>query len=230
MKKIIIILSIALLVVLAACSRQEAPKPSDPTDTNASAEQTESQPAAPTEMTADQLRAMEALPAEAFMTETNETGVTIIGLQDAYRDTAYLIIPGEIDGNTVTMIGENAFSNNSSIIAAVLPDTVETVGRKAFALADHMEIFVSGANVKTLGEFLFLGCAKLKTVLLNDGLTTLEHSCLTQTDSLTEIEIPDSVVNADTPFIPTEEKTVIASADNVVYAWAVENGVAVKEK
>lgn len=61
--------------------------------------------------------------------ENSDGTITITGCKD---DQTELFIPSEIDGKTVTRIGEGAFRDNTDLTRVTLPDTITQVGAEAF--------------------------------------------------------------------------------------------------
>lgn len=65
----------------------------------------------------------------------------------SYKGTdAELIIPDQLDGYSVTRIGERALYNNSVIKKLTLPDSIESIGFVAFSHCGNLEIVETGAN------------------------------------------------------------------------------------
>lgn len=75
------------------------------------------------------------------------------------------------DGRTVVAIGDRAFANLTSLRAVTLPDTVESVGVRAFAFCTNLLDIRFGADSRlaSIGNRAFMGCECL-TVLRFGGL------------------------------------------------------------
>ena len=120
--------------------------------------------------------------------------------------------------NSVAIINNNAFEN-SGIGAAIVPDTVTTLGHEAFAVCTNLTTakipntitnleyamfggcfnLVDVALPNTLVEIgisAFNGCASLRDINLPDGLTLIWVSAFKGCSNLTSLEIPDSVLGA----------------------------------
>lgn len=76
-----------------------------------------------------------------------------------------ITIPSQINGITLTTIGENAFSY-TSVQNVTLPSTVTTIGSSAFYGCTTL-ISVSGENVTEIGMYAFLNCSNLSTLTGN---------------------------------------------------------------
>ena len=126
-------------------------------------------------------------------------------------DAASVTIP---DG--VTIVGDSAFNENTSLTAVVLPDSVVTIGDSAFRSCTGLTelqlptgITSIGANafrsctglteivvpdsVETIGDKAFYDCSGLTSLRLSQGLKTLGANVFLRCNSLTEIEIPAGV-------------------------------------
>ena len=53
-----------------------------------------------------------------------------------------VVVPSEIKGKPVTTIESNAFSNNSKIVNVELPDTIVTIGSRAFANCKNLKTLI----------------------------------------------------------------------------------------
>ena len=83
----------------------------------------------------------------------------------------------------VTSVGDYAFyppsysahDISSNIESVTLPDTVETIGRYAFA-ASQIESVELPAGVKTVKKCAFAACSKLSTVKLSSNIELVEYT------------------------------------------------------
>jgi len=177
-----------------------------------------------TELTVDAVKRAKETPASEFEYEDVEGGVAITG----YNGKAEIVvIPEKINGKYVVEIGEYAFANNDIVKAVKIAGTVTKIGSRGFQNCLEMNIFICGNNLKIIEEYAISGCRKLNTVILNEGVETLEMSCMFATD-LKEIEIPSSVKTLDYPFSESNEFkakfTIIAEEGSPAQRFATENG------
>ncbi len=68
-----------------------------------------------------------------------------------------IIIPSELDGFPVTVIGDHAFEVQRYITGITLPNTIIEIGLQAFALCDDMTRFVVPASVDIIRDAAFIG-------------------------------------------------------------------------
>ena len=82
-----------------------------------------------------------------------------------------LIIPSEINGYTVTSIGNNAFYTCNNFTGdVVIPSTVTEIG-----------------------EYAFYGCTGISTMVLNEGLTEIPRYCFGACQFTNVMTIPSTV-------------------------------------
>ncbi|MBQ1517420.1 MAG: leucine-rich repeat domain-containing protein, partial [Clostridia bacterium] len=139
-----------------------------------------------------------------------------IGENDTYS------IPAEIDGHTVTTIGEDCFKN-SGVITATIPDSVTKIEKQAFYNCTALKTVVLPNELNTLGQEAFMNCTSLETInipatLVNigyneyfsgyapfancsalkavtfgDGITKIPTHLFESCTGLSEITVPDTV-------------------------------------
>ena len=69
-------------------------------------------------------------------------------------DSVNIIIPKKIRGKTVVQIAQSAFAK-TDITSVEIPDTVTSVGEKAFANCEKLERVKIGNSVKSIGNSCF---------------------------------------------------------------------------
>lgn len=107
-----------------------------------------------------------------FRYEENEDGtITIIGYSGTDET---VIVPSEIDGKSVTVIGDHSFYN-----------------------CDTIKHLVVKEGIVKLGNYSFTDCDNLKTVLLPKGLSSMGNNTFYDCISLTDINIPNTVQNIE---------------------------------
>ena len=76
-------------------------------------------------------------------------------------------IPAEIDGKSVTSIGDNAFYNCSSIISITIPNSVTSIGDYAFDWCLHLKSITIPNSVTSIGYSAFFKCEELIEIIVN---------------------------------------------------------------
>ena len=97
------------------------------------------------------------------------------------RDYCNAVI--ETSSNTLIM-----GSNNATI-----PESVTAVGEAAFSNCVKMTEISVPSSVKTIGEYAFADCKSLKKIDLSEGLISIEKDVFEGCSSLSGIKLPDSV-------------------------------------
>jgi hypothetical protein len=119
-----------------------------------------------------------------------------------------LIIPEDINGIPVTIIGKNAFAQSSvttvvlpaglkaiedqafwysNITALVIPESVESIGKQAFSFCKSLMTVTLPENIQTIREFAFMDCPKLTTVIIpEDSDMTLGYGAFDKCPKLDE--------------------------------------------
>jgi len=106
-----------------------------------------------------------------------------------------LTIPSEIEGVSVINIGNGAFSpsNNSTKITSItIPDSVTSIGERAFEWCSNLTSINISKNVKSISKATFCGCIQLTSLTIPNGVTSIGEGAFTGC-RLTNIKIPDSV-------------------------------------
>ena len=99
-------------------------------------------------------------------------------------------IPKEIDGKTVTAIGEAAFRYVSWMESLTMPDTVTHIGKAAFEKCLGLKTVALSNSLTGIGSLAFSECTALSDVTLPDSLTTIGASAFRGCTSLKLISIP----------------------------------------
>lgn len=91
-----------------------------------------------------------------------------IHIKEYSGNDADVVIPYEIDGAPVTVIGEDAF-RNSEIKSIILPDTLTTIQRGAFSGCEQLTAITIPKNVTALGSGVFNSCESLKDITIESN-------------------------------------------------------------
>ena len=106
--------------------------------------------------------------------EINEDGktCTVLGIKKLKGDI--LDLPQVIDGYTVTVIGEGAFSDAGFKTVSV-PSTVIEIKDEAFARCVQLEKidFAENSELKVIGYHTFVGCDALTSIVFPDGVVEI---------------------------------------------------------
>ena len=113
--------------------------------------------------------------------------VTVVGWSGLENE---LVIPDEIDGKRVTVIGGNAFRAVKGLVSVTIPDTVTAIDY-AFVDCKELERVTLGKGIVTMNG-AFSGCSALESVTLHEGIAEMSEAFKDCT-SLTAATVPASV-------------------------------------
>lgn len=111
------------------------------------------------------------------------------------NDVNVLIVPSEIDGYKVTIIGEKACQSLWRVKSIVIPDSVTSIGQYAFYKCSSFESITIPASVTSIDDYAFYGCSSLKSITIPDSVTSIDSYAFAYCSSLTSVIIPDSVTS-----------------------------------
>ena len=127
------------------------------------------------------------------------------------RSLTDIVIP-----DSVTNIGDCAFLNCRSLTDIVIPNSVTSIGDNAFEYCESLTDIVIPDSVTSIGKWAFEGCSSLSSVVIPDSVTSIGNHAFAYCESLTDIVIPDSVTSiGDNAFAYCESLTDIVIPDSV---------------
>ncbi len=99
---------------------------------------------------------------------------------------------GTVIPDNVLRIGNNAFSNNTSIETIAIPQSVTSIGDMAFSGSSLTTLHIPG-SVQEIGSSAFVNCKQLSSLTLSEGLERICSNAFLRCQSLTTLHIPGSV-------------------------------------
>ncbi len=97
--------------------------------------------------------------------------------------------------NSVTIIGNSAFSGCSGLTSVTIPNSVTTIGTKAFYNCTGLTSVFIPNSVTDIGSSAFSGCTGLTSVTIPNSVTAIEGSVFSGCTGLTSVTIPNSVTS-----------------------------------
>ena len=145
----------------------------------------------------------------------------------ASKDGRCLIIDGTLNSfapaelteyiipNSVTSIGDFAFSLAYSLTSVTIPDSITTIGMGAFYSCDSLTNITIPDSVTTIGEGAFYYCSSLTSITIPDSVTTIGGYAFCECSGLIEFKgnyasedgrclIVDGILNSFAPAGLTE--------------------------
>ena len=125
--------------------------------------------------------------------------------------------------NSVTTIGEHAFSGCDSLTSINIPNSVTMIGKGTFSGCDSLTSINIPDGVTTIGEGAFGGCDSLTNINIPNSVTTIGTGAFFYCHSLTSINIPNSVTTiGEWAFVECKSLTSINIPNSVttIGEWA----------
>ena len=97
--------------------------------------------------------------------------------------------------NSVTSIGDYAFSGCSSLTSATIPNSVTSIGRDAFYYCNSLTSVIIPDSVTSIGNEAFYRCGSLTSVTISDSVTSIGDYAFSDCSSLTSVTIPNSATS-----------------------------------
>ena len=96
--------------------------------------------------------------------------------------------------NSVTDIGNLAFEGCAALKEVCIPNSVTDIGNRAFEGCSALKEVSIPNSVTDIGEWAFRGCSALKEVSIPNSVTAIEYSAFEGCSALKEVSIPNSVI------------------------------------
>ena len=103
-------------------------------------------------------------------------------------------IPSEVNGITVTEIGQDVFKDNKNVGRLIIPDSVTKLGYRMCSGCTALSEVRLPAGLTVIPDEAFDGCSSLRTVNFPDTLKEIRSDAFCGT-ALTEFIAPDSLTN-----------------------------------
>ena len=97
--------------------------------------------------------------------------------------------------DSVTSIGDYAFSGCSSLTSITIPDSVTSIGECAFSVCSSLTSITIPDSVTSIGDYAFSFCSSLTSITIPNSVTSIGYSAFSVCSSLTSITIPNSVTS-----------------------------------
>ena len=130
--------------------------------------------------------------------------VTSIG-QGAFYRREYIISNGEIKEipqitsitlpDSITTIGQEAFSNSSQLTSLTIPASVTSIGDGAFFNCSSLTELVIPDGITEIKSYTFAGCLSLKTVTIPNTVTSIGNNAFQNCAALTSFTFDENITS-----------------------------------
>ena len=120
---------------------------------------------------------------------TSDDTAEIIGCETTSTE---LTVPEEIDGYTVSSIGDYGFAKCSTLKSITIPKNIKTIGKYAFNGCTGLINATIPTTVSSVGDYAFNNCTGLKNVTISEGVESIGKGCFYNCTSLAEAVVPDT--------------------------------------
>lgn len=97
--------------------------------------------------------------------------------------------------NSVTHIGDGAFSECKSLQSIVIPNSVTHIGDRAFEDCEALQSIDIPNSVTHIGDGAFSRCRALQSIDIPNSVTHIGYSAFSDCEALQSIDIPNSVTH-----------------------------------
>lgn len=214
-KTVLLSLMLAVLTAFAGCGEKAVPEePSSQAETTAPAE-TEY------EKTTYHVRNIEKMT--DFEYELLDKGAVITKYTGSSKD---VVIPDEIEGVDAVEISFYAFEAKYDVRSVVIPETVTLIGEGAFMDCSSLETVNIPEAVTGIDRGAFVACTSLKEITIPENVTYVREEAFTACESLISLTINNpSLAYENWGLEELPDLTVYAPEGSEVMQWAGERGL-----
>ena len=130
-------------------------------------------------------------------------------------DASHIEIPNEINGKSVTTIGNNAFWYFKNITSVTIPDGITKIDKGAFYNCKSLTNVIIPNGITEIGNDAFRYCKSLTSIIIPDSVAKIGSCAFYDCENLASVTLPDSITEisassfAGTPWIGTVSQPLI---------------------
>ena len=147
---------------------------------------------------ADEIQPKKLTNSEGFVYTLNEDGTAeITGYTGKEKK---LSVPAQLDGHTITSIGEKAFQHQKALEEITIPETVKAIHSHAFSHCDSLTALNLPDTLETIDNGAFEFCSKLSEVNIPDSVISFGKSVFHGCTGLKKV-----IVSENQPILKTKD-------------------------
>ena len=135
-----------------------------------------------------------------------------VGITEYHGEGGYVSVPSEIDGKTVTAIGDEVFWYMEEITSVSLPEKLEYIGARVFQSCTALKEIYIPDTVAEIGDACFQGCTSLAKINVPATLVYVGAFAFDETPWVTQFDGCTSIILGGRVFykyLANEDKVVI---------------------
>ncbi len=98
-----------------------------------------------------------------------------------------------IGDGILDFMGIYAFYGHSNLVSIIIPDSITSIGNSAFSFCENLTSITIPNSVTSIGDSAFGGCSNLMDITISEGVISIGNSAFAGCSNLTNIRIPSSV-------------------------------------
>jgi hypothetical protein len=127
-------------------------------------------------------------PSTDFIYTDNGTG-TVVTITGYTGGGGRVIIPGAINNEPVTAIGDAVFAYCSNLTSVAIPSSVTVIGNAAFYACSNLTGITIPPSVTSIGAVAFNSCGGLTSVTLSSNVTSIGDAAFAACTQLSQINV-----------------------------------------
>lgn len=124
-----------------------------------------------------------------FNVKISGSGIHIVSYTGSDKNVE---IPDTINSRKVIAIDKKAFYNNQSVVKIILPESLKTVGNKAFANCKNLKEVTFNSEYTNFEENVFENCG-VEAVALPSKLQKISNGMFKNCNKITKVSFPDNL-------------------------------------
>lgn len=118
------------------------------------------------------------------------------GSTASYTGTIEIPASVEYEGATYTVTGiEDYAFYQSKVTSVTLPETITSIGNRAFTGCKSLNALTLPSGVTSIGDYAFNGCTSLSAMVIPEGVTTIGESTFGGCTILASVTLPEGITS-----------------------------------